>query len=66
MVEENPSNPLFLRNYAQFLYQSKRDLQGAEQYYSRAVLADPADGEIISQYAKLVWELHHDQDKAMS
>ncbi|KAL7243439.1 hypothetical protein ACSBR1_015768 [Camellia fascicularis] len=65
MVEENPSNPLFLRNYAQFLYQSKRDLQGAEQYYSRAVLADPADGEIISQYAKLVWELHHDQDKAI-
>lgn len=47
MVEENTSNPLFLRNYAQFLYQSKRDLQGAEQYYSRAVLADPADGEII-------------------
>ncbi|KAL7243444.1 hypothetical protein ACSBR1_015773 [Camellia fascicularis] len=66
MVEENPSNRLFLRNYAQFLHQSKRDLQGAEQYYSRAVLADPADGEIILQYAKLVWELHHDQDKAMS
>ncbi|CAL5411502.1 unnamed protein product [Camellia sinensis] len=66
MVEENPSNRLFLRNYAQFLYQSKRDLQGTEQYYSSAVLADPADGEIISQYAKVVWELHHDQDKAMS
>ncbi|CAL5411493.1 unnamed protein product [Camellia sinensis] len=66
MVVENPSNPLFLRNYAQFLYQSKQDLQGAEQYYLRAVLADPADGEIISQYAKLAWELHHDQDKAMS
>ncbi|KAI8001620.1 hypothetical protein LOK49_LG09G01003 [Camellia lanceoleosa] len=45
---------------------SKRDLQGAEQYYSRAVLAYPTDGEIISQYAKLVWELHHDKDKAMS
>ncbi|CAL5345232.1 unnamed protein product [Camellia sinensis] len=66
MVEENPSNRLFLRNYAQFLYQSKRDLQGTEQYYSSAVLANPADGEIISQYAKVVWELHHDQDKAMS
>ncbi|CAL5409053.1 unnamed protein product [Camellia sinensis] len=66
MVEENPSNRLFLRNYAQFLYQSKRDLQGTEQYYSSAVLADPADGEIISEYAKVVWELHHDQDKAMS
>ncbi|KAK3187690.1 hypothetical protein Dsin_027251 [Dipteronia sinensis] len=66
MVEENPSNPLVLRNYAQFLCQSKGDLHGAEEYYSRAILADPADGEIMSQYAKLVWELHHDHDKALS
>ncbi|KAF7151059.1 hypothetical protein RHSIM_Rhsim02G0044100 [Rhododendron simsii] len=95
-VEENPSNPLFLRNYAQFLHQvrslscflsfnlpshdivvslvktpflieqSKGDLQGAEEYYSRAILADPADGEIISQYASLVWELHRDRNKAES
>ncbi|XP_057471607.1 uncharacterized protein LOC130760353 [Actinidia eriantha] len=66
MVEENPCSSLFLRNYAQFLYQSKGDLRGAEEYYSRAMLADPANGEIISQYAKLVWELHHDQVKALS
>ena len=31
----------------------------------RAILADPRDGEIISQYAKLVWELHHDRNKAL-
>ncbi|KAK2999913.1 hypothetical protein RJ639_022840 [Escallonia herrerae] len=66
LVEENPSNPLFLRNYAEFLYQSKGDLQGADEYYSRAILADPNDGEILSQYAKLVWELHHDEDRATS
>ncbi|GAV87988.1 TPR_11 domain-containing protein [Cephalotus follicularis] len=66
MMEENPGNPLFLRNYAQLLYQSKRDLEGAEDYYSRAILADPYDGEILTQYAKLVWELHHDQDRASS
>lgn len=66
MVQENPGNPLFLRNYAQFLYQTKRDLQGAEEYYSRAILADPKDGEILSQYGKLVWELHQDQDRASS
>ncbi|XWS47038.1 hypothetical protein CRYUN_Cryun14cG0119000 [Craigia yunnanensis] len=66
MVEENPGNPLFLGNYAQFLYQSKRDLQGAEEYYSRAILADPKDGETMSQYAKLLWELHHDQERASS
>ncbi|EOX94322.1 Tetratricopeptide repeat-like superfamily protein, putative isoform 1 [Theobroma cacao] len=66
MVEENPGNPLFLGNYAQFLYQSKKDLEAAEEYYSRAILADPKDGETLSQYAKLVWELHHDQERASS
>ncbi|KAJ4840271.1 hypothetical protein Tsubulata_024967 [Turnera subulata] len=65
MVEENPCNSLVLRNYAEFLYQTKGDLRGAEEFYSRAVLADPGDGEIMAQYAKLVWELHHDQDKAL-
>ncbi|CAI9768713.1 unnamed protein product [Fraxinus pennsylvanica] len=35
MLEESPCNPLFLRNHAQFLYQTKGDLQGAE-YYSMA------------------------------
>ncbi|KAL8104842.1 uncharacterized protein LOC141678344 isoform X2 [Apium graveolens] len=64
MVEANSSNLLFLKNYAQFLYQSKGDLKGAEDYYSRAILADPRDGEINSQYANLVWELHHDHNKA--
>ncbi|XVF32326.1 hypothetical protein REPUB_Repub17cG0072100 [Reevesia pubescens] len=66
MVEENPGNPLFLGNYAQSLYQSKRDLQGAEEYYSRAILADPKDGETLSKYAQLVWELHHDEERASS
>ncbi|KAJ6897649.1 hypothetical protein NC652_024447 [Populus alba x Populus x berolinensis] len=66
MVEENPCNSLVLKNYAEFLYQSKRDLEGAEEYYSRAILADPSDGETLSQYAKLVWELYHDHDKALS
>ncbi|KAE8685338.1 Tetratricopeptide repeat-like superfamily protein, putative isoform 2 [Hibiscus syriacus] len=65
MVEENPGNPLFWGNYAQFLYES-RDLEGAEEYYSRAILADPKDGETLSQYAKLVWELHRDEERASS
>ncbi|KAJ0052998.1 hypothetical protein Pint_01657 [Pistacia integerrima] len=66
MVEENPGNPLFLRNYAQFLYQSKKDVGMAEEYYSRAILADPGDGDILSQYAKLVWEHHGDENRASS
>nr|GMD66916.1 MDIS1-interacting receptor like kinase 1 [Ipomoea batatas] len=66
MVEENPSNPLLLRNYAQFLYQTKKDAKKAEEYYSRAILADPGDGEVLSQYAKLIWEVHRDAENATS
>ncbi|PON38175.1 Signal transduction response regulator [Parasponia andersonii] len=65
MVDQCPFHPLFLRNYAQFL-QSKGDLYGAEEYYSRASLADPEDGEIWMQYANLVWVLYHDQERASS
>lgn len=32
----------------------------------RATVADPKDGEIMMQYAKLVWKLHRDQDKALT
>lgn len=66
MIKENPHNPVLLRNYAQFLSQSKGDLQGAEEYYSRAILADPTDGETISHYAILTWQLHRDKHKASS
>nr|GMD77246.1 putative acetyltransferase A, auxiliary subunit [Ipomoea batatas] len=65
MVEENPSNPLFLRKYAQLL-QAKGDLSGAEEHYFLATLADPKDGATLMQYAKLVWELYHDKDRAYS
>ena len=26
-----------------------------------AILADPEDGEILSQYATLIWDLQHDK-----
>ncbi|KAJ8549041.1 hypothetical protein K7X08_032748 [Anisodus acutangulus] len=65
LLEEYPSNPLVLRNYAQIL-QSKGDFFGAEEYYFRATLADPKDGKVLSQYAKLVWQLHRDRDRALN
>ncbi|GJN09133.1 hypothetical protein PR202_ga27112 [Eleusine coracana subsp. coracana] len=64
MIEEDPCNGLFLRNYAQFLYQVKGDYMKAEEYYSRAILADPNDGELLSEYAKLVWDVHRDEERA--
>ncbi|CAN6276260.1 unnamed protein product [Urochloa humidicola] len=65
MVDEQPGNALFLRNYAQFLHEVKRDARRAEEYYSRAMLADPGDGEVMSQYAKLVWEVYRDQERCL-
>ncbi|KAL3506234.1 hypothetical protein ACH5RR_031616 [Cinchona calisaya] len=65
MIEENPLNPLFLRNYAQFLCENRGELQAAEEYYLRAIQLDPSDGEITSQYAKLIWELRHDRHEAL-
>lgn len=49
-----------------FYLQGKQDLEGAEEYYSRAILADPMDGEALVMSAKLVWQLHRDHDKATS
>ncbi|KAL6907450.1 hypothetical protein ACP4OV_002489 [Aristida adscensionis] len=66
MIEEDPCNGLFLRNYAQFLYQVKGDHRRAEEYYSRAILAEPDDGELLSEYAKLVWDVHRDEERAGS
>lgn len=66
MIEENPFNALFLKNYALFLYQSKGDLEGAEVYFSQAILVEPANAEILSQYAKFIWEWIHDLVRASS
>ena len=47
-----------------YFWQTKKDPRRAEEYYSRAILADPEDGEVLSNYAKLVWELYRDKDRA--
>lgn len=46
--------------------QTKGDLLSAEEYYSRAIVADPTDGETISHYAILIWQLYRDKSKASS
>lgn len=61
--DEDPSNPLFLKNHAHLL-QSNGDLNGAEEYYFCVTQTDPEDGESLMQYAKLVWELHRDKSRA--
>jgi Tfp pilus assembly protein PilF len=46
--------------------QVKGDPRRAEEYYSRAMLADPTDGEIMSQYAKLVWAVYRDHERSLA
>ncbi|KAH9330354.1 hypothetical protein KI387_002462, partial [Taxus chinensis] len=43
---------------------TKHDYHKAEDYYSRAILAHPGEGGVLAQYAKLIWELHGDEERA--
>lgn len=40
------------------------DIERAEEYYGRAILASPGDGEVLSLYGKLIWDSHRDGDRA--
>ncbi|GMH30563.1 hypothetical protein Nepgr_032406 [Nepenthes gracilis] len=54
-VSEEPNNPLFLCNYAQFLYLVARDYDRAEECFHRAIQVDSTDAEVLSQYATFLW-----------
>ncbi|XP_043717929.1 uncharacterized protein LOC122665860 [Telopea speciosissima] len=64
IIEDNPGNPLMLRNYARYLYKVKEDYRKAEEFYCRAILAEPNEGEVLSEYAKLRWEIYRDKERA--
>ncbi|KAI5055460.1 hypothetical protein GOP47_0028981 [Adiantum capillus-veneris] len=63
LLQSDPENPLLLQNYAQHLFK-KGEVKKAEEYYERAILADPSDGEVLSKYAKLQWDVNRDQKRA--
>ncbi|PKU82711.1 hypothetical protein MA16_Dca020290 [Dendrobium catenatum] len=47
-------------------FQVEGDLERAEEYYGRAILASPNDGELLSLYGRLVWESQRDSKRAES
>ncbi|KAF2315477.1 hypothetical protein GH714_039831 [Hevea brasiliensis] len=42
------------------------DRERAEEYYARAILASPGDGEVLSLYGKLIWDSHRDGERAQA
>ncbi|XP_024388605.1 uncharacterized protein [Physcomitrium patens] len=54
-LTQEPSRPLLLANYAQFLFVVRRDYDRAEEYFHRAVLADPLDSTILARFASFLW-----------
>lgn len=46
--------------------QVDKDTAKAEEFYGRAILANPGDGELLSLYGKLIWETERDEERAKS
>ncbi|PSR86161.1 TPR repeat-containing protein [Actinidia chinensis var. chinensis] len=59
-LAHEPSNPLLLANFAQFLYLVAHDYDRAEEYFKRAVRVEPPDAEALSKYAIFLWQARKD------
>ncbi|XP_028784665.1 uncharacterized protein LOC114740644 [Neltuma alba] len=57
---QEPSNPLLLANYAQFLYLVAHDYDRAEEYFKRAIGVEGADAEAYNKYATFLWKAKND------
>lgn len=44
----------------------EKDDKKAEEYYGRAILASPGDGEVLSLFGNLIWMTQGDEDRAKS
>lgn len=55
-ISEDPTNPLLLANYAQFLQLVRHDHGRAEELYKKAMSAEAdVDGEVMGRYASFLW-----------
>lgn len=64
-ISMDPSNPLLLANYAQFLHVVRHDNSRAEKLYRRAVMVDmDVDGEVMARFASFLWVVKGDVAEA--
>ncbi|XP_075515627.1 uncharacterized protein LOC142550281 [Primulina tabacum] len=59
-LAQDPSNPLLLANYAQFLYIVAQEFDRAEEYFKKATKVEPKDSEALNKYANFLWLVRKD------
>ncbi|XP_073269951.1 uncharacterized protein [Primulina huaijiensis] len=59
-LAQDPSNPLLLANYAQFLYIVAQEFDRAEEYFKKATKVEPKDAEALNKYANFLWLVRKD------
>ncbi|KZV25744.1 hypothetical protein F511_04805 [Dorcoceras hygrometricum] len=59
-LTQDPSNPLLLANYAQFLYIVGQEFDRAEEYFKKATKVEPKDAEALNKYANFLWLVRKD------
>lgn len=57
-------DPRLLGNYAIFLTDVREDHDRAEQFYERAIAAEPRDGDFLGNFAVFLNEVRSDYDRA--
>ncbi len=63
-IQDAPGNARLLARYARFLTVGRRDHDGAEHYFNRAIDADPQDGAALRAFAMFLTNVRRDFDRA--
>jgi protein O-mannosyl-transferase len=63
-ITEFPDSHELLGNYANFLYETRKDYEKADQFYQQILKADPDDVTAIINYAIFLYQVRKENDRA--